>query len=396
MTLRSKIPLKLKNLVKRSTLTIFIYGRNFFPRSFVKFLLLHLFNAKLEVGEDKEEGRVSMSRYKGGAKGALCFSVDLDLPAKSSEGADVTSREAVAEILRLAENYKIPLSWGICGRFAIQEPAIFEQIIRSSVNHDLGVHTFSHMDLGSPVCSVEVAHADIMRCMEVLAKANRPVSFIFPWNREGHLPLLRKLGFVTYRGDGQTRITCPSQEEGLWNIRQTYFVNEKSVDGVGVILKLMDFAISYGGVLHVWSHPWNMHFDGDAGKFMERVMEPIFKHAAKRRDEGLLWVCTMRELANYSEARRNCQVEPFVEEQNGVKFIVNCDIGDPRFDFPPVVTLKIRLPSRSDALKVFVDEKETHQGEAWRIAGKWGVRHLFLTLSFENPVRRVRILTQRD
>jgi len=389
------ISLKLRNFVKWLALISLIYGKDVFPRSFVNFLLLHLFDLRLEAEKDEKKEEVTVCRYKNGAEAVLCLSIDFDLlPSISFNNIEQIFHEATVKVLQLAKRNKVRISWGICGNLATQEPRAFKQVLYSSVNHDLGAHTFSHIDLSSPSCSVDTARSDILKDMEVLGRAGPPVSFIFPWNREGHLPLLKELGFVVYRGDQKAKIANPTRREDLWDIHSTLYLSEKSIDRVNIIRKLIDLTIAYGGVFHIWSHPWNMHIDRDVNNFMEKVLEPIFKHAIKRQKEGSLWICTMRELANYSEARRNCHIENFMKKRNEIMLTVHCGIDDPRFDFPPVVTLKIPLPPQTGASKVLIDGEEARKGESWRIVGrKWGKSHIFLTLSFEKPSRKIQVVT---
>lgn len=394
MTSKSKIPLKLRNFIKSSVLTTLAYGKDVFPRSFTGFLLSHLFNIELKITDDEKQRGVIMCRYRDGAEGALCVSIDFDIPSTRFENIDRIFHEATLRILQLAGHYMIPISWGICGDTAVCKPKIFQQIVNSIIKHDLGAHTFNHTDLSNPACSYDAAYSDIMKCIEVLNQAGRPVSFIFPWNREGHLATLQELGFITYRGNQQAKIACPLRNKSLWDIHQTYYLSRKSAYEIKVILKLLDLAISYGGVFHIWSHPWNLHVNGNVEKFMEKVLIPLFEHVATRRKEGSLWICTMRELANYSEARRNCHIETLIRKRNEIKLIVSCRISDKGFDFPPVVTLRIRLPKRVDVLKVFVDKKEAYQDEDWHTTETRSAKYLYLTLPFQNPARQVLIQIQ--
>lgn len=394
MTSKSKIPLKLKNFVKRSVLSTLTYAKDFFPEPFAGFLLSSLFNIDLKIEDGEKLKGVIICRYKDGAKGALCFSIDFDFPSARFGNIDRVFREATLRILQLADHYMIPFSWGICGDTAVCEPRIFQKIVQSSIKHDLGGHTFSHKDLSNPACSYGVARLDIAEGMKVLNQAGRPVSFIFPWNREGHLATLQELGFIAYRGNQQARISYPLRNKGLWDIHQTYYLSRKSPYELKVILKLLDLAISYGGVFHIWSHPWNLHLDGNVEKFTEKVLIPFFEHAATRRKEGSLWICTMRELANYSEARRNCQIETSIRKGNNIKLVVSCRSSDKGFDFPPTITLRIPLPKRPSVLKVFVDKKEAYPDKNWYTVEKRDARYLYLTLSFEKPTRQVFIQIQ--
>ena len=382
--------LKFKKLVKTLGLRMLILGRPLFPKSFIINTFFRLTNVRLEFEDKKSKGEVTISKYKYGAKGALCVSIDFDLPVSRQLRTDW--REATTEILRLAEKHSVPMSWGMCGVLALNEPQIFNQIRNSTVPLDLGVHTFTHADFSSPLCTNDVARDEILKCMEVMKDVKRPVTFIFPWNRLGHLPLLREYGFVTYRGNKTAKLAYPSKAQQLWDVHGTYYLVERSAEEVSAILRLFDSAISYGCVLHLWSHPWDMHIDGNVGKFMERVLDPLFSYAIKKKKDGLLWICTMRDLANYCEAREFCRIERVEKTEDRIGFLVHCKIEGQRFDFPPSITLQISVPRGWKEIRVLVDDVEQRLGSSCLLTKRWWRSYLFLTLSFEEPTHKVSLI----
>lgn len=381
---------KLRKLVKALGLRVLILGKSLFPKSFIIKTFFCLTNIKLEFEDEKNKGEVTICKYKYGAKGALCMSIDFDLPVSQQLRTDW--REATTEILRLAEKYEVPMSWGMCGVLALNEPQTFNHIRNSTIPLDLGIHTFTHADFGNNLCTNGVARDEILKCMEVLKDVKRPVTFIFPWNRLGHLPLLREYGFVTYRGNKTAKLTYPSRTQQLWDVHGTYYLVEKSAKEVNAILGLLDSAISYGCVLHLWSHPWDLHIKGNVRKLMEKVLDPVFDYAAKKRKDGLLWICTMRELANYCEARENCSIENVNKTKDKVGFSAHCKIDDPRFDFPSSITLRIPVPRGWKEIQVLVDDMEQRFGPSCLLTEGWWKSYLFLTLSFEESTHKVSLI----
>lgn len=97
----------------------------------------------------------------------------------------------------------------------------------------------------------------------------------------------------------------------------------------------------------------------------------------------------MRKLANYCEARERCKVKTYKKDNGQIKMEVGCEVGDPRFDFPPEVTLKVRIPRKGRIRNVFDGEKELDR-DKWHVAG----RFMILALSFERSLKEVRILTE--
>lgn len=381
---------RLKKLAKKLGLKLLILGKPLFPRSFILYTFSRLTNIRLEFEDEKSKGEITICKYKYGAKGALCVSIDFDLPVSRPLRTDW--REATTEILRLTEKYEVPISWGICGILALNESEIFKQIRSSTVLHDLGVHTFTHTDFSSSECTNNIAKDEIFKCIEVLKGKKRPVTFIFPWNRLGHLPLLREYGFVAYRGNKTAKLAYPYKVQQLWDVHGTYYLVERSAEEVSVLPGLLDSAISYGCVLHLWSHPWDMSIDGNVEKFMEKVLDPLLSYAAKKKNDGLLWICTMRELANYCEVRESCRIERLEKMKDRISFSVHCAIKDPRFDFPPTVTLQIQVPRRWTETRVYVNNIRQEFTTSCFIAKRNRKSYLFLTLSFEKPSHEVHLV----
>ena len=385
-----RLGLKFRKLVKTLGIRAFIFGKPLFPKSFIIKTFFRLTDIKLEFGDEKSIGDAIICKYKHGAKGAFCVSVDFDLPVSRPLRTDW--REATTEILRSAEEYSVPMSWGMCGVLTLKESQTLKQIRNSTIPHDLGVHTFTHADFSSPLCTDDAARDEILKCVEVLKDVKKPVTFIFPWNKLGHLPLLREYGFVTYRGNKTPKLAYPYKTQHLWDVHGTYYLVERSAEEISAIFGLLDSAISYGCVLHLWSHPWDMHINGNVGKFMERVLDPLFSYATKKRKDGLLWICTMRELANYCEARECCRIEDVDKTKDKVSFSAYCKIDDPRFDFPPSITLQIPVPRGWKEIRVLVDDVEQRFGPSCLLTEGWWKSYLFLTLSFGESTHKVSLI----
>jgi peptidoglycan/xylan/chitin deacetylase (PgdA/CDA1 family) len=246
--------------------------------------------------------------YEGGTKGALVVSLDFEYPQQDANRSGVL-RETTIEILELANDYRIPMTWGICGNAGLREIDLLREIQLSSVEHDVGVHTFSHRYVGRSECPVCVIEKEVRECVEVIESTKRrrmehPRTFIFPGNVVGNLNTIRSLGFLAYRGNTD-QLGYPSRVHGLWDIAPSYFLNEKTIGELGYLRRLLDVSSVLGCVLHLWSHPWNMILKESARDYRERVLEPLFHYADCKRKQGLLWICNMREMAEYCEARHS-------------------------------------------------------------------------------------------
>jgi len=290
----------LKKALRNTGIYLLLKGKTFLPTPLIckAFLKITGINLECEIDEvESSSTNVRVSNYKGGAKACFCLSIDLDIPRKAKVKCDL--REAVNRLLKTAEKYKVPISWGVCGSLVQNHPEIMEQIIKSLPSPDVGGHTFSHRNLADPSCSRREALSEIKKCKRVLKKlgvSDKIVTFIFPWNKVAYLDLLEEEGFIVFRGNNFGKLTYPKKVGGLWNIHGTYYLTEKSLSKLYVLKRIVDFAIAYGCVFHLWFHPWNVHINGNVERFIEGILEPLLEYVAIKRDEKLLWTCTLRRL----------------------------------------------------------------------------------------------------
>src|SRR5713226_3860957 len=70
-------------------------------------------------------------------------SVDFDVTSQSRSGNNSKGTQA---LLQLAEEHKIPITWAICGKTAEEDLKSYNAILNSSISHEIGVHTYSHLD----------------------------------------------------------------------------------------------------------------------------------------------------------------------------------------------------------------------------------------------------------
>lgn len=81
--------------------------------------------------------------------------------------------------------------------------SLVEKILACPTRQEVGFHSFSHVIWGDPGCSREVADSDVKACIQAAAwTGSRPVSFVFPRNRVGHLDVLAAHGIRVFRGPG--------------------------------------------------------------------------------------------------------------------------------------------------------------------------------------------------
>lgn len=200
---------------------------------------------------------------------------------------------------------------------------------------EVGSHAFTHVIFGDPGCSRDVADAELARCVrEAETLGIRLRSFVFPRNVPGHLDLLRKHGFTSWRGHEAAwwrrpglprplmrgghlldvvsgRRAPPAFPErgvdGLWNLPASAVF--APVDGARRFIPMrqrvrravagIDAAARRRGMCHLYIHPINFATDPDR---MLRGLGEVLAHAAKVRDEGRLDLLSMGEVAERLDA----------------------------------------------------------------------------------------------
>ncbi|HME19454.1 MAG TPA: polysaccharide deacetylase family protein [Nitrososphaerales archaeon] len=223
-------------------------------------------------------------------KAVSCISVDFDVtnPTRFHD-----NRKGTLALLELADRYRMPITWAICGRSAEDDMTSYSAILDASTTHELAVHTYSHID--ATRCGAQEFRDDIVRCIQSLG-LDSPRSFVFPWNREAHFEVLRDLGFRAFRGKHRA-IGTPVKEEGLWNIRPVYYVDQKSRGAGSLIGSYIDLCVNRSAVFHLWTHPWSIATGGRTEP-MQKTLEQVFEHLARRREEGVLATLTLGRIAS--------------------------------------------------------------------------------------------------
>ncbi|MXR41852.1 DUF2334 domain-containing protein [Halobaculum sp. WSA2] len=215
-------------------------------------------------------------------------------------------------------------------------PEILETIRNATVDHDIGLHGYTHMILGANGCFDDVAAAEIDTALDIAAAEGiDPDSFIYPRNEIGHQKLLADRGFEVYRGLDQrwfehenvpkvvkpgirfleelTQLTpptvTPSKRRGLvkipgsqvfrpyhngWQYTPCHSQRTRAKKG-------LRRAAETGEIFHLWFHPCNLASDRD---MLLAELDAILGTAAELRDEGELEVMSMSDVATaYREGR---------------------------------------------------------------------------------------------
>lgn len=296
----------------------------------------------------------------------VVISVDAELAWGSHDFETVptdrveAAREGWRTLLDRFDRYELPATWGVVGHLFLEDcdgthadhpslagwfeadpggPAsasrrwfadgLVDAIAESTIEHDLGGHSFSHRQL-NPDLDREIASAEIEATVAAAADRGFDLdSFVHPGNVIGHCDLLADSGFTCYRGrrpglpydgtpleparkllsgavGGPPRLVEPTVDDrGLVNVPASLYLFD--VDGapnralhrvgsdpvVSRAKRGIDAAAKRDGVYHLWLHPNNLVATRD----VERV-ERILAHVDAVRSRTDLTVETMATVAD--------------------------------------------------------------------------------------------------
>jgi peptidoglycan/xylan/chitin deacetylase (PgdA/CDA1 family) len=372
-----------KRLARSTILEMLIRGRSVMPEFSIRYLLA-LINIGYRPIDHLDGKQAFVTPYRGGMKAACCISVDFDHPFQYP-GKAALNPIGTQALLELSEKYSVPITWAICGNITLKDRGAYQRILHSKVEQEIGVHTYTHRDFTDPTCSDEEAEEEIRKCIDVLGIQNRPTTFVFPWNRESKYHIVTNEGFTAYRSKIR-ELGYPLKEHGLWKIPGVYYLDEKSFGAEGLVKKYIDLAIAYGSVLHLWTHPWSISADGDVEAYAKRTLEPIFQHLAKRRDDGQMWICTMKELANYCELRERFEILNYQTDAKGLSFQVRATA-----QFPSKMNdlLTIEVPTNSSPHDMSVESEDLTENVRFKVHNANGDK-IFLELPVRHSLYSVK------
>jgi hypothetical protein len=184
-------------------------------------------------------------------------------------------------------------------------PDLVDAIDACRVPQEIGSHSFGHLIVGDPDCGAEAFSSDLAAVAEVTAsRGHRPTSFVFPRNSIGHLDVLRRAGFTSFRGARPTGPgpIRPAIVEGLVDVPQTYLFDPGSTKarrmGTNLwsrnVVHRLGRATAEGSMFHLWFHTHNL---ATHPKRAFTAMDRLFTEARRLMDAGDLRNSTMEQVA---------------------------------------------------------------------------------------------------
>jgi peptidoglycan/xylan/chitin deacetylase (PgdA/CDA1 family) len=305
---------------------------------------------------------IEIAPFKNAAKVAACIAADFemswafrDCPEEVTREKGRQERENIPYILRLLEDYAIPITWATVGHLFLDScskaagglahpdmprpphnqlwtgdwymhdpctnykkdpcwyaPDLIQSILESPVGHEIGTHSFSHAKF-TPECSDPML---VRREIEESAKAMQrfglsPRSLVYPRNNRVHtyLDLLAELSITAVRKrDEQFRLSYPERTpSGVYKFYESMILRTaKHYDYLDKVKIFMAKAAERHAVFHLWFHP------SEPASVFENEFLRIIQYIDSQRKAGLVWIATMADIAAYCEARE--RLRPAVEK----------------------------------------------------------------------------------
>jgi peptidoglycan/xylan/chitin deacetylase (PgdA/CDA1 family) len=302
---------------------------------------------------------IEVAPFKNNARAAACISADFELSwAFRQHSKEVArdrgrrERENIPYLLQIFERYAFPITWATVGHLFLEScvrpshglahpgmprpsrnamwtgdwymhdpctdyrhdplwyaPDLIQSILDSPVRHEIGTHSFSHIDF-SPACSDPIL---VRRELEESAVAMQrfgitPRSLVYPFNRMGHgyHDLLAESSITAVRHrDRRIRLSYPERmPSGVYKFYESMNLRTpEHYDYLDKVRIFIEEAVARCAAFHLWFHP------SDPRSLVENELLQVLRYIDSQRKAGLVWLAPMAEVASYCEARHRLRPE---------------------------------------------------------------------------------------
>lgn len=292
-------------------------------------------------------------------RGVVVFSADFEMAwafryskrsASKAFEKGLEERNNVPIILGLFEKYHIPCTWATVGHLMLSKchktdgkahadlprPAYFENrnwkfssgdwydhdpvsnvksdpawyasdlvdmIIQSPVGHEIGCHTFSHIDMTYKNCPKQLAEAEILACNKLAAeKGLKLKSMVFPGGTFGNFEVLKANGYSCYRKPMAYDVGLPVKDRtGLWAIPSSLGLDKTPYNWsaktyINQAAVFLNQAAKHRMVVHYWFHPSMNQW------YLANVFPVILRMVNQYQLDGKVDVLTMQQVAEKMES----------------------------------------------------------------------------------------------
>jgi hypothetical protein len=175
-------------------------------------------------------------------------------------------------------------------------------IMGRRTKHEIGCHTFSHIDCSDGICPDKVFAAEISECIRLADEMGIKLkSFVHPGHQIGHLEMLSEMGFESYRTNEADILGNPHKHKsGLWELRNTaeikYRQNWSEAFNLCKFRMIIDKAMKKRKVCVLWFHP---SFDNQS---LQKIFKPVLAYLSEKRKD--IWITTHKEYIEFLNSRQ--------------------------------------------------------------------------------------------
>jgi peptidoglycan/xylan/chitin deacetylase (PgdA/CDA1 family) len=305
---------------------------------------------------------VEIAPFWNACSAAVSISADFELnwafrsqPAKQRDQLGTTERHNVPYILDLLTEFGVPITWATVGHLFLAAcaceseaphrtmprpplnarwegdwykhdpctdlrrdplwyaPDLIDQIMTAKVAHEVGSHSFSHIDFSPQTSDRELVKREMEECLAGMSNLGlRMRSLVFPFNRMGHAyhDLLHQFGIIAVRHrDEKIRLSYPERgAAGVYRLYESMNLRSSNLYHYRDKAELfIDHAVQQGAAYHLWFHP------SDPRSVFQNEFREILQIIQRQRDAGNIWVATMGDLVAYCEARESITLQSKTE-----------------------------------------------------------------------------------
>jgi len=167
-------------------------------------------------------------------------------------------------------------------------PDLIRDILARKAKHEIGCHTFSHVDCRDDLGADQVFESEIRKCIGIASDWGLELkSFVHPGHTIGNLKQLERFGFTSFRTNYRDTLALPVKHYGqLWEFKNTAELSWRQGWSVEYhtyrYKKIIDRAIRHKKLCVLWFHP---SFDS---RVAEAVLPALLTHLNHKRDQVLI------------------------------------------------------------------------------------------------------------
>ena len=174
-------------------------------------------------------------------------------------------------------------------------------IINSSVKHEIGTHTFSHIDFSDKNCPIGVARDELKASRDAASPYGINLkSMVFPGGTWGNIEALKENGIQIYRKSTDCGLAYPYRDEHGLLVTPTSTALEFNLAYDWAIdyyfkriKKYIERAVQTNTIAHFWFHVSLQPI------FIYKLFPQLFEYADSLRKRGILWIGTMKDIASH-------------------------------------------------------------------------------------------------